>query len=42
MATIRKLAIAGVVAAAFAAPAQAQVNVTFSSWVPPTHHLTIW
>lgn len=42
MATIRKLAIAGIVAAAFAAPAQAQVTVTFSSWVPPTHHLTIW
>ena len=42
MATIRKLALAGVVAAAFAAPAQAQVTVTFSSWVPPTHHLTIW
>jgi TRAP-type transport system periplasmic protein len=28
-------------AAAFA-PAQAQTTLTFSSWVPPTHHLTIW
>ena len=25
-----------------AAPAQAQTTLTFSSWVPPTHHLTIW
>ena len=25
-----------------ALPAQAQVTVTYSSWVPPTHHLTIW
>src|SRR5213075_2420867 len=23
-------------------PAQAQTTLTFSSWVPPTHHLTIW
>jgi len=36
------LAAAGIVAAAFAAPAQAQVTLTYSSWVPPTHHLTIW
>jgi TRAP-type transport system periplasmic protein len=39
---IRKLALAGLVAAAFAAPAQAQTTLTYSSWVPPTHHLTIW
>src|SRR5262245_45285296 len=38
----RKLALAGVVAAAFAAPVQAQTTLTYSSWVPPTHHLTIW
>ena len=25
-----------------ASPAQAQTTLTFSSWVPPTHHLTIW
>jgi len=24
------------------APAHAQVSLTYSSWVPPTHHLTIW
>lgn len=36
------LALAGLVAAAFAAPAQAQMTLTYSSWVPPTHHLTIW
>ena len=28
--------------AALAVPAQAQTPLTFSSWVPPTHHLTIW
>src|SRR5690348_10603593 len=38
----RKLALAALVAAPFAAPAQAQVTLTYSSWVPPTHHLTIW
>jgi TRAP-type transport system periplasmic protein len=42
MKPIHKLALAGLVAAAFAAPAQAQTTLTFSSWVPPTHHLTIW
>src|SRR5689334_25072720 len=25
-----------------AAPALAQAPLTYSSWVPPTHHLTIW
>ena len=29
-------------AAALALPAQAQTTLTYSSWVPPTHHLTIW
>ena len=38
----RKLALAALVAAPFAAPAHAQVTLTYSSWVPPTHHLTIW
>jgi TRAP-type transport system periplasmic protein len=28
--------------AAIALPAHAQAPLTFSSWVPPTHHLTIW
>ena len=42
MFTIRKLALAGFVGSALALPAQAQTALTFSSWVPPTHHLTIW
>jgi len=37
---IRHLALA--VGAALALPAQAQTTLTFSSWVPPTHHLTLW
>jgi TRAP-type C4-dicarboxylate transport system substrate-binding protein len=37
--SILALTAAGI---AFAAPAQAQSTLTFSSWVPPTHHLTIW
>jgi TRAP-type C4-dicarboxylate transport system substrate-binding protein len=40
MIQIRKLALAGLVAAAFTAPAQAQTTLTMSSWVPPAHHLT--
>jgi TRAP-type C4-dicarboxylate transport system substrate-binding protein len=45
---IRKLSLAALVGAAFAVPALAQspanasVTLTFSSWVPPTHHLTLW
>ena len=42
MFAIRKLALAGLIGAALALPAQAQTTLTFSSWVPPTHHLTIW
>ena len=46
MFTIRKLALAGLVGSALAlpcvSPVQAQTPLTFSSWVPPTHHLTIW
>jgi len=42
MMKFRNLALAGVVGAAFATPAAAQTTLTFSSWVPPTHHLTIW
>ena len=38
---IRYLAAAGLAAAA-AMPAQAQTTLTYSSWVPPTHHLTVW
>ena len=39
---MKKLALAAFVGAAFAAPAQAQTTLTYSSWVPPTHHLTLW
>jgi TRAP-type transport system periplasmic protein len=42
MVKLRNLALAGAVGAAFAAPSLAQTTLTFSSWVPPTHHLTIW
>ena len=38
---IRYLAAAGLAAAA-AMPAHAQTTLTYSSWVPPTHHLTVW
>jgi TRAP-type C4-dicarboxylate transport system substrate-binding protein len=39
---IRKLALAALVGSAFSVPAMAQQTLTYSSWVPPTHHLTIW
>jgi TRAP-type C4-dicarboxylate transport system substrate-binding protein len=42
MITIRKLALAALVGSAFTLPAQAQTTLTYSSWVPPTHHLTLW
>jgi TRAP-type transport system periplasmic protein len=42
MVQYRKLALAAAAACVFTAPAQAQTTLTFSSWVPPTHHLTIW
>ncbi len=39
----RNAALIGALAALVAAlPAQAQAPLTFSSWVPPTHHLTLW
>ena len=38
---VRKLALA-LAAAPFALTAHAQAPLTYSSWVPPTHHLTIW
>ena len=42
----RTLVASALVCAALAVgvtePAQAQVTLTYSSWVPPTHHLTIW
>ena len=42
MITLRKIALAAAVGTAFAVPAQAQTTLTYSSWVPPTHHLTLW
>jgi TRAP-type C4-dicarboxylate transport system substrate-binding protein len=39
---MRYVAFAGLAAGALALPAQAQTTLTYSSWVPPTHHLTIW
>jgi TRAP-type C4-dicarboxylate transport system substrate-binding protein len=39
---LRHIALAGVAAGALASPALAQTPLTYSSWVPPTHHLTIW
>jgi TRAP-type C4-dicarboxylate transport system substrate-binding protein len=40
MKRIRQLALAGLIGAALAPPAQAQTTLTMSSWVGPTHHLT--
>jgi TRAP-type C4-dicarboxylate transport system substrate-binding protein len=39
---IASLALGAAVAAALASPAGAQSTLTFSSWVPPTHHLSVW
>src|SRR5687767_1991710 len=39
---MKRLVISALAAAAFSLPAHAQSTLTFSSWVPPTHHLTIW
>jgi TRAP-type C4-dicarboxylate transport system substrate-binding protein len=39
--SMRHLACAAA-ACALAAPAMAQTTLTYSSWLPPTHHLTIW
>src|SRR3954464_10413135 len=38
----RKLAAAAFVGAAPATPLHAQTTLAYSSWVPPTHHLTVW
>jgi len=42
MLALRTLAALGAVSTVLAAPAHAQTTLTYSSWVPPTHHLTIW
>jgi TRAP-type C4-dicarboxylate transport system substrate-binding protein len=38
----RYLALAAVAAGVLACPAHAQTTLTFSSWVSPAHHLSIW
>jgi len=40
--SMRHLACATAAAAALASPAHGQTTLTYSSWVPPTHHLTLW
>src|SRR5436305_2924813 len=42
MMQIKRLAFAAIAAGAVATPAHAQITLTYSSWVPPTHHLSIW
>lgn len=42
MTIMRRLALAALVGSAFAVPARAQTTLTFSTWVPPTHHLSVW
>jgi TRAP-type C4-dicarboxylate transport system substrate-binding protein len=37
-----KLAIVAFACAAISVPAQAQTTLTYSSWVSPQHHLSIW
>jgi TRAP-type C4-dicarboxylate transport system substrate-binding protein len=42
MNSFRKIAFAALAGSALALPAHAQTPLTYSSWVPPTHHLSIW
>ncbi|MBM3367285.1 MAG: TRAP transporter substrate-binding protein [Betaproteobacteria bacterium] len=39
---LHRTVLAALVGSAFSMPVLAQAPLTFSSWVPPTHHLTIW
>jgi TRAP-type C4-dicarboxylate transport system substrate-binding protein len=39
---LRHLALAGLAACALTSPAHAQTTLTFSSWVSPAHHLSVW
>lgn len=39
---LHRTVLAALVGSAFSMPAFAQAPLTFSSWVPPTHHLTLW
>jgi TRAP-type C4-dicarboxylate transport system substrate-binding protein len=42
MMKLRNLALTGAIGVALATPAAAQTTLTFSTWVPQTHHLSIW
>src|SRR3954447_22519388 len=42
MAKLRKLAVFATAALVTPLAANAQMTRTYSSWVPPTHHLTVW
>jgi len=42
MVRIDRLVLAALAFGAAVAPVHAQITLTYSSWVPPTHHLTIW
>jgi TRAP-type C4-dicarboxylate transport system substrate-binding protein len=42
MIKMRSLALGGVVGLVLAPLAQAQTNLTYSTWVPPSHHLSVW
>ena len=42
MIKMRSLALGGVVALAAAPLANAQTTLTYSTWVPPSHHLSLW
>ena len=42
MNTLQRLALAGLAGSALALPAHAQTTLTFSSWVSPQHHLSVW
>jgi TRAP-type transport system periplasmic protein len=42
MISIRRSGFAALAGLALALPVHADVTLTYSSWVPPTHHLTIW
>lgn len=39
---LHRTVLAALIGSAFSMPALSQAPLTFSSWVPPTHHLTLW
>jgi len=42
MIKMRSLALGGLAALALAPAAQAQTTLTYSTWVPPQHHISVW